>query len=270
MVFRNQAAFFAEWIYNTMLYGYATGALAADWVLFLDADEFIDDRTAPGGLAGMLARAPPDASCVLARTINYEAATAATQPEAERHAAADAPSGPAARNRKSVRARRLREETASSSPAAAMRSCSMARSLTARRRTRWCSPTIRYDSDWQLAAKIAVGRLKVLAAGPDEAEANHHYTPQFELMKARPEIWLDAARAQRERDAADPALVEDAIAYRGGDLRHTPPPAGEAEALARVLAVAERIAEAHGSRIGADERARLAALQEAMAFQRLL
>lgn len=269
VVFRNQAAFFAEWIYNTVLYGYAAGALAADWVLFLDADEFIDDRIAPGGLAGMLARAPPDAPCVHARMVNYEAATAATGPDANvvRRLVRRQPR-PHGTEKVFVRGgfAQNRIVVAGGSHGIVLDGT--------------IAPGVAQDevvlahypvrSEWQLAAKIAVGRLKVLAAGPEEAEANHHYTPEFELMKARPESWLGATRAQRERDAADAALIEDAIAYRGGDLRHTPPPAGAAEALAQVLAVAERIAEAHGRRIGADERTHLAALQEAMAFQRLL
>ncbi len=269
VVFGNQAAFFAEWIYNTMLYGYASGALAADWVLFLDADEFIDDRAAPDGLAGMLARAPPQAPCVRARMVNYEAATEATgaEPNVARRLTRRQPR-PHETEKVFVRGgfAQNRIVVAGGSHAIALDGTIVPGA--AQDEVVLAHYPVR--SVWQLAAKIAVGRLKVLAAGADEAEANHHYTGQFELMKARPETWLDAARAQRERDALDAALIEDAIAYRGGDLRHTPPPAGAAEALARVLAVAERIAQAHGRRIGADEGVHLAALQEAMAFQRLL
>ncbi len=269
VVFRNHAAFFAEWIYNTVLYGYANGALAADWVLFLDADEFIDDRTTPGGLAGMLARVPPEAPCVRARLINYETATEATRAEPNvAHRLTRRQSRPDETAKVFVRGGFAQNRIVVAQGSHAIALDGTIAPGTAQDEVVLAHYPVR--SVWQLAAKIVVGRLKVLAAGPEEAEANHHYTSQFELMKTRPETWLDAARAERERDAADAALVDDAIAYRGGELRYTPPPAGEAEALARVLAVAERIAEAHGRRIGADERVHLAAFQEAMAFQRLL
>ncbi len=273
VVFRNQAAFFAEWIYNTMLYGYASGALAADWVLFLDADEFIDDRAAAGGLSGMLARVAPGAPCVRARMINYETATEATQaaPNVTRRLTRRQPR-PHETVKVFVRGGFAKERIAVAGGSHAIALDGTIVPGAAQDEVVLAHYPVR--SVWQLAAKIVVGRLKVLAAGPEDAEANNHYTPQFELMKTRPETWLDAARAQCEPDAADTAadtaLVEDAIAYRGGDLRYTPPPAGKAEALARILAVAERIAEAHGRRIGADESVHLAALQEAMAFQRLL
>lgn len=269
VVFRNQAAFFAEWIYNTMLYGYATGALAADWVLFLDADEFIDDRAAAGGLAGMLARVPADAPCVGARLIHYESAGAATGSEtnvARRLVRRQA--RPYDTVKVFVRGGFAQNRIAVSGGSHAIALDGTITPGHAQDEVVLAHYPVR--SVWQLAAKIVIGRLKALAAGPEEKEANQHYAAPFELLKTRPLAWLDSARTQQERDAADTALIEDAVAYRGGELRHTPPPADAAEALARVLPVAERIAEAHGRRLGADERTHMSALQEAMAFQRVL
>ncbi len=268
VVFRNEAAFFAELIYNTMLYGYAAGALAPDWVLHLDADEFIDDRAAQGGVAAMLARVPAELPCVRIPMANYEAATETTRGEANVV-------------RRLVRRQASPGETAKvfvrgGFPAARIAVACGNHAIAldgvttqglAQDAVRLAHYPIR--SAWQLAAKVAVGRLKVLAAGPADAEVISHYTPQFELLRTRPEAWLETC-AERDRRQADGVLVEDPIDYRGGALRHTGEPAGADGALARMLAAAERIAEAHGRRIGADERTQLAAMQEAMAFQRVL
>jgi hypothetical protein len=70
-VLQNGSRWFNEAIYNTLLYFIAIRETAADWVAFLDADEFIDDRQAAGGLSTALAQTNPSASCVRVLLTNY-------------------------------------------------------------------------------------------------------------------------------------------------------------------------------------------------------
>ena len=57
-VYRNTSPVFAEPIYNTALVDLAVAEGAADWMVFLDCDEFIDDRGTEAGLCLALAGVP--------------------------------------------------------------------------------------------------------------------------------------------------------------------------------------------------------------------
>ncbi len=54
-VYRNASPVFVEPIFNTALMNLAIAERATDWVVFLDCDEFIDERGAGSGLQPALA-----------------------------------------------------------------------------------------------------------------------------------------------------------------------------------------------------------------------
>jgi glycosyltransferase involved in cell wall biosynthesis len=76
-VFQNLSVMFAEEQFNTQLYDVAVGAHAADWVLFLDADEFVDARRVVD-LRALLAAVPPQFASLGVQMINYDGPTEAT------------------------------------------------------------------------------------------------------------------------------------------------------------------------------------------------
>ncbi|MFZ0018058.1 MAG: glycosyltransferase family 2 protein [Acetobacteraceae bacterium] len=73
---QNHCRQFNEKKLNTVLYHLAVQLGAPDWVLFLDADEFIDDREAVrggGGLAALLEGQPAEVLCVHVLLSHYQA-----------------------------------------------------------------------------------------------------------------------------------------------------------------------------------------------------
>ena len=54
-VYTTPSVAFSERATNTWMFRRAIADHRARWVMFLDADEFVDDRGAPGGLAALLA-----------------------------------------------------------------------------------------------------------------------------------------------------------------------------------------------------------------------
>src|SRR5271157_5406542 len=60
-VFQNGSVYFFEETHNTLLYRLAVQECGADWVVFLDCDEFVDARGQEGGLPACLQSMPADA-----------------------------------------------------------------------------------------------------------------------------------------------------------------------------------------------------------------
>ena len=67
-ILQNGCRWFNEAACNTQLYHQAVAEHAADWVTFLDVDEFIDDRNA--SLKSILETAPPLVSCIRVKLTN--------------------------------------------------------------------------------------------------------------------------------------------------------------------------------------------------------
>ena len=70
-VLQNGAPFYAEVSYNTSLFKHARGIFSADWVLFLDADEFVDTRDVSDSLRHQLGALPGDVRCLAVPSVNY-------------------------------------------------------------------------------------------------------------------------------------------------------------------------------------------------------
>jgi hypothetical protein len=70
-VLQNRAPMFTESRYNTGLFRLAAGRFAANWVLFLDCDEFLDERRVPGGLRARLTEMAGTEACLLMPMVTY-------------------------------------------------------------------------------------------------------------------------------------------------------------------------------------------------------
>ncbi len=220
-VFQNIAVSMNERQFNTRLYHHAATELQADWVLCLDADEFIDDRALKGGLSAALERRmreTPDLLCLTLPYFDYVR---------EAREAADEPIVPLRMPVRRTRANRFRKVFVrapipdavigngnhtvklggTSLPGEPLRGLQLAH--------------YPHRSVYQMAAKSAKGWAKVQATGPAEINrgTSRHYRPLFEGLRDAPQTYFLADESAPVSD--DPRLVADPIVYRGGPLRYT-------------------------------------------------
>jgi len=242
---------FSETQFNTWLYAHAVQAHAADWVLFLDADEFIDARRI-GDLRAYLAQIPPEHASLGAELINYDAPSPAT----------DADINVVKRFSRRIQAPIGVWKVFVRGNIAPERVEVDAGNHIMRLDGHFAHPLRQHDfllahypnrSPYQWAGKAVTGRLKVLAAGQRELREGRagHYNEPFERLKHNPGAWLLGAAEGFARMQAAPDLVDDPIAYLGQDLLYTRPVDYAWRALALTLTAMERIAAAYGQALDA-------------------
>ena len=255
---RNTASVYADQQFNTTLYHWAVQTLGADWVLFLDADEFLDTRETPD-LRAYLAGFAQEEIGISLELLDYEAPNPATADELNVA-------------RRLVRRRRhgsgwwkVFVNAPLNATHVAVASGNHHVILDGVPRGARQQPALRLAhfsnrSPYQFAAKVAAGRLKVLAAGQAETPAtSSHYNGPFNQLRHEPLTWLRETLAQATRMQTDPNLVEDPIRYLGQDLLYTETVDYAARALAQTLGMAERMASKFGALLDAfpDARARI-------------
>ncbi len=248
-VLRDECAWFDERARNSLLLQQAAG-LGADWVVFLDCDEFVDAANLAAPLRELLDDVPDSMVGVTGELVTYNP-TALDDP-AElivpariRHRAPE-PSGVP---KVIVRARAVHDGIGV-----------LAGNHGLERDGRPVG-TPPYPSlflahypmrtGWQMLAKATVGRLKVLATGQAEVArgSSSHYTELVDHLTHRPE-WVTGSLFLDGRLApADVAggVVERPLRYLGGALRLTQPSDPRLAALRSVLAYAESLARSHGA-----------------------
>jgi hypothetical protein len=247
-VLQNDAVMFSEEQFNTQLYDIAVRAHAADWVLFLDADEFVDARHV-GDLRPLLAAVPPQFASLGVQMINYDGPTAATLHEINvarkfvRRVAA--PIGvwkvfvraPEGGGRITINAgnHSINEDGVFVDPP---------------RQEAFLLAHFPNRGPLHWAGKAAAGWLKVLAAGEMEAHPgrSEHYRVTFEHLVRDPQGWVDWAQGAAGNGVPPDSagLVEDPIAYLGQPLIYTEPVDYGWRSLRLLLAHTERLALAHG------------------------
>lgn len=219
-VFQNVSVSTNERQFNTFMYHHAATELRADWVLCLDADEFIDDRAVEGGLAAALERTmnqTPDLLCLQLRYFDYV-------PDAD--PAADEPVVPLRLRRRRKQANRFRKIFVRAAiPEAVVNNGNHTVTLHGTSLPGQPLPGLNLAhyprrSPYQMAAKGAKGWAKVQATGSSEVArgTNRHYRLLFEGLRDAPQAQLLDARPL---PVDDPTLVTDPIDYRGGPLRYT-------------------------------------------------
>jgi hypothetical protein len=269
-VLHNTAAHFSESIYNTNLFEYAAGTLGADWVVFLDCDEFLDTRQAPDSLRGMLAALPADSAGMSPGTIDY----------------LDTPADDAADLLVPRRMRRRERVAQFSLPRLMLRATLAGRGTVVSSGNHnvfrggqivpvAAAPALRVAhyarrGPWQLLSKSVIGRLKVLAAGQAVADSgvSVHYNDIFALIRDRPEALLRDPGFLRPSHA-ERDLVDDPIVYLGAPLRHTQPGDAAMKAVRVLAGYAELLAGQHGKLITTNEGIRLQTNHDAAFWTRL-
>ena len=272
-VFGTGSVAFSEARVNTWLFWQAALEHEANWVVFLDADEFIDDRQAPGGLAGLLAtcdaaEAPP--MQVLVDLTDYIAIVHDVEGEV------------CVPRRIQWRAERWGNHKTIVSTRAGVAGIAIAPGGHGAHRAGTetllepavIEPLLTHAhygerNSWQWMVKLVRGWVKVLASG----EANErlgrstHYRDGFELLRDDPGAIFHNAQVMGFKNER-PGLVHDPIDYRGGELRYFRSEEPSMRAARLLTGFVEDLARRHGRLLDAVPAAR--ALEEELDQPRLL
>jgi Glycosyl transferase family 2 len=221
----NDSRQFYEEKFNTILYHLALTVAAADWVIFLDADEFIDDREATSvgsGLKPILDRQDTAVSCVRVLLTNYQATVWDNQSE---------PIIPVRlgwrQGRSEVEKVIVRGNLANRGVTVLSGSHGVlidgGQTCPYQKETVVTLAHYSERSPFQAAVKFIRGWSKVLAAGESEIRKGtaFHYRERFETLRDRPRDLLRSSWLHQFHCPTE-GLTHDPIGYLGGALRFTP------------------------------------------------
>ncbi len=207
----------------TALYTEACAKLAPDWVLCLDADEFVDDRHLPGGIFKYLSDIDSGAvsfDCVKIPMVNYDATS--------RDSAAEMIVPVRMRHRMKptdiykiiLRGGLVHRHIRIAHGAHGAEIDGYPAQETIQERLWLAHYSER--SAYQYIVKFVRGWAKVLATGQAEVErrTSYHYKGPYEMLRNRPGDLLRNAHFMGFKNQRD-ELVEDPINYRGGALLYT-------------------------------------------------
>ena len=270
-VYRNTSPVFVEPIFNTALMNLAVAEEATDWVVFLDCDEFIDDRGTPRGLRSVLADVATGVASVRVPLVTYVAATEASVGAVNcvermvlRLAAEEAvykvfvrPPGDGGHVAIGAGAHfsYLSGQLVDSPVLGGVRLAHYPE-----------------RSVVQVARKAILGWLKVLATGKEGADArwSEQYRSAFEALRDDPAGWFAWANHSLATRGQDQALVLDPVPYHGGLLAQTSVGNARHQPLMSLLRYAERLTVAHGRLIDAVPDVGEIVVKEASQFERVL
>jgi hypothetical protein len=240
----------------------AIAAYRADWILPLDADEFVHPGDAPIVVTGDGTSAP-----LLLPWRSYV-------PRA----------GDDPRERNPVRRLRCRLEiegeglwkvlvprALADQPGAVIVQGSHAleidgRHVPARRHARACLCHYPVRSAAQFLVKTVIGHLQNEVMPFRDSRWGWHHRDHYELLKQSPAAFMArletmAARYSRQENDAPRGLVDDPLPYRGGPLRHTPEAGDALQAWPPVLRYVQELARRHALATGSFTDADRAAMQ---------
>jgi glycosyltransferase involved in cell wall biosynthesis len=270
-VFQNRCAFFNEASYNTELFKHARNVFAADWAIFLDADEFINTRHVPQGLGAMLAQLPDTELCLGLQNLTYfdhptDDPGELTVPLRMRY-------------RETPDQRLLSKmfvRGALASPAfnvtvdAGQHEVQLDGKMIRPYGDHALTLAHYYRrSAWQTIAKSVQGYLKVTAAPKSERDKNRavHYNDIFRFLREDPSVLFQPGFLNPSYDEMEPVL--DPLPYHGGPLRYTPTVDPRFKAIKVLAAYVEQLAQAHANFIDTNEGVRLQAEQQTYRWRQL-
>ena len=263
------SAIFNESAFGAVLLGGAVMTHAPDWVLALDADEFVDARGAGGDLRGFLAGQPAEVVALRVPLIGYRSAAVGTRAALNpverivRRAAAPAEAGKiflrgrlAARNLSLTPGNHALVLDGQSHPGTPQNGVVLAH-----------YPTRSIE---QRMLRALIGRLKVIAAGSADAANNAHYEKALHHLLEDPIGWLDGQGRHLETQMTAEHLVDDPLPYRGGPLRYTEPVNDRDRFIALLIRYTDQLARSHGRILDECPAAAQRLRQEAMRVSRLI
>lgn len=248
LVYQNKSVSYKEADFNTKMFKDAVDLFGADWVLCLDADEFIDDSHVDGGLLAAFERMRDIEPAVLSvRVPLFEYRRSQTHYDADEI-------NVALRLRHRFAPFGVDKVFVSSASAASDATISGGNHYAIVRGERVESqeePGLRLAhfserSAHQIVAKWIKGWAKILATGPEVAAsgASFHYREPFRLLCDSPEILLRNS-SFLELHAAHP-LTDDAMSYRGGPLLYTRQIDDQMRAVRMVVGYLEELSSRYG------------------------
>ncbi|WP_041794894.1 glycosyltransferase family 2 protein [Pararhodospirillum photometricum] len=234
-------------LHSNWLFEIAVGHLKADWVLFLDTDEFIRIRTPNLAFRDWLNATPDNEQGINVLLENYH-------PLAEQLASGQA---------NVVKRITHRWPSMPLIPKVFYRHCGGVRPtisagqhylkaeggvLPCRNQADVVLSHFNARSPWQLARKAMIGWLRMEASGTDAKNTGigASYRHMFELLKDSPDVFMVQVIDQRDD------LVFDPLPYMGGDLQYTESANEMALFIQATSEFALRIANQHGQRVDSD------------------
>ncbi|AWJ93016.1 glycosyltransferase family 2 protein (plasmid) [Azospirillum baldaniorum] len=246
-LFQHRDEVLVEDLHSNWLFEAAIRQFSADWVLFLDADEFVHVRTPNLVFRDWLLSTPSDLCGINVLLENYhplpEAAAAPVGNVAERltHRWPSMPPVPKIfyRHRGGPRPSISAGHHYLSADGVVLPCHTQADVVLAHFNAR---------SPWQLARKAMIGWLRMEASGTDARNTGiaANYRHMFDLLMDNPDVFM--AQVIDRRDD----LVFDPLPYAGGPLKYTAPTDETALFIKATSEFALRIARQHGARVDAD------------------
>lgn len=253
---RSRAVIFNETGYNAFLLRYAVQQFEADWVLFLDCDEFLDLRDSEASLREHLRLVPPEIMALKLELANYHQSPSDSSDEML------VPRRLTQRDRTGTGVHKVVVRGSLSGQPAVVSAGNHEVLLNGEPVPSRVEAQIRLAhyfrrSAWQVITKTLTGRLKVLAAGQQELQHNtaSHYVDFFETMRDAPERLLADENFMRG-PVQGLDLVTDPIAYNGGMLTFTQRSDDRLKAIRNLMHLAEALAAQHGRLMDGNEAIR--------------
>jgi hypothetical protein len=248
-VFQSNARSFVESKINTFLYETAVKSIQADWVVFLDTDEFIDDRELT----------QPLRDCIASFADRHAAPACIEVPLRDYHMTPDDPSdilvtsrithcSPTGETKKVIVRGDLigRQAVIEAGNHGVLIDSGVACPL-------FREPTLTYAhyavrSPWQWMSKSVIGWAKVLAGGQETISAGFsiHYQQPFDLLRTDPQAILRNPGLMQAPTAPAAAMTRSPITYRGGSLKYTDDTDYPMRAVKVTMQYLQELASQHG------------------------
>lgn len=238
---------------NTFLFDHARDTFGADWVVFFDADEFVDTRGISSPLNTYLRTVEADVDGVQVRLVNYIDAETDNADEVVvpkrmvwRHTTPH--------DVLKVFVRANRDITINAGNHSAQRVGGTFKVIQ--------EPNIvlaHYPrrSGWHDIYKWVIGRLKITAAGSKEVSAGtgSHYIAPFEILMNRPADLLNSVGFFNPNP--DPNIMSNnPIEYLGADLKYTHKTDYKMKCISMILKYAIELASEFGNQMDTNEAVR--------------
>lgn len=245
-VYKNAAVTYNGSDSLTALYEIADLETSPDWIVCLDADEFIDDRLMPNGLVQFLTESSKDGlDCMKIPMVNYIATSLDNSGEAIAPLRITRRRPPSEVCKIIIRAGLTNEglRIQNGSHSASLRSRALRESVEDRIQLAHYSER----SPYQYIMKFVRGWSKVLATGRSELEKNtsFHYKHPFEILRDTPWNLLYNKEFMNFKDEKE-NLVEDPIEYRGCALRYNFGTDDPMRAVRNLMGLLNDLAVSHG------------------------